>query len=387
MGMKTARDPQVHDMDSDLIAIVGSADETRTYDPPLQDHAQARKTAELLGRALAERGFRMVVYHPSPNYIEGDAVRGFLQAQALKPGSIVVEYPLGQKGATAFPEYDAHRDAFKPKQDTSENWEVSFYRSLSRAGGVALIGGGQSTLVAGMVALMQEIPLVAFPAFGGKAQKIWQKLGEGGGLATKEDAGALASPEPEAAVEAAVRSLAAQQKERHHRRNVRPERKAQLGAAALLVAWPCLLALGAIVRPPQANGAAQVPGLFWFLLLVGPLFAGASGATTRAFGPDGGDVTARNLVRGTAAGLVCALAYLAGMAANGTVTFVTLLIEFLTAFVGGFTADQVLSQLSDLRALRDHALDQGAKTHGSGSAGVEPPPPKPQRPRSNRKPA
>jgi hypothetical protein len=373
-------------MDNGLIAMIGSADETRTYDPPLQDHIQARKMAELLGKALAERGFRIVVYHPSTSFIESDVVRGFLQAKGLKPASIVVEYPLGGKGPAAFPEYVTHDgDVFEPKQDTSKSWEVSFYRSLSSVDGVALIGGGQSTLVAGMVALTQGIPLVAFPTFGGKAQEIWQKLGEGAGLATKEDASALARPEPEAAIEAAVRSLTAQQKERHHRRNAQSERKAQLGAAALLVAWPCLLALGAIVHPPQANASAQVPTLFWFLLLVGPLFAGASGATTRAFGPDGGDVTARNLVRGTAAGLVCALAYLSGMAASGTVTFVTLLIEFLTAFVGGFTADRVLSQLSELRALRDHTLDQAAKGHRSDSARTEPPLTKSQKPRPNRK--
>ena len=351
-------------MDNGLIAIVGSADETRTYNPPLLDHASARRTAELLGKALAERGFRMVVYDPSPNFIESDAVRGFVQANNLRPSSIVVEHPLGQKGPTAFPEYATHLEVFKAEQDTSESWEVSFYRSLPRVDGVALIGGGQSTLVAGMVALTQGIPLVAFPAPGGKAQEIWQKLREGGGLATKEDAGALASPEPEVAVEAAIRSLTAQQKERHRKRNAQPERKAQLGAAALLVAWPCLLALGAVLRPPQTSASAQVPGLFWFLLLVGPLLAGTSGATTRAFGSDGGNVTVRNLVCGTAAGLVCALSYLAGMVASGTVTsvtFATLLIEFLTAFGGGFTADRVFSQLSELRVLREFASGQAER--------------------------
>jgi len=134
-----------------------------------------------------------------------------------------------------------------------------------------------------------------------------------------------------------------------------------------------LLVLGVMPRPLQPNPPAQVPVLFWILLLVGPLFSGASGATIRAFGPDGGGVTARNLVRGMAAGLVCAIFYLiaqlSGMATSGTVTFLTLLIEFLTAFLGGFTADRVLSQLSELRALREHALDQAVE--GADQPGME----------------
>jgi hypothetical protein len=354
-------------MDNGLIAIIGSADEKRTYNPPMEDHASARRTAELLGKSLGERGFRIVVYNASPNFIEGDTVRGFVQAKNAKRGSIVLEKPLGQKGADGFPEYATHSYVFLEHQDASKSWEVSFYRSLYCADGVALIGGAQSTLVAGMVALTQSIPLVAFPAFGGKAQEVWQKLREGGGLATEADANAIANSELEVAVEAAVRSLEAQKKERHRRQSVGPERKAKLGAAALLAAWPCLLAVGAILRPPQANPLGQVPSLFWILLLVGPLVSGASGATIRALGPGSEGVTTTNLVRGTAAGLVCAIFYLiaqlSAIAANGTVTFLTLLIEFAMAFVGGYTADQVLSQLSELRALRKHALDPAGKEH------------------------
>jgi hypothetical protein len=40
----------------------------------------------------------------------------------------------------AFPEYTTHRHAFEERRDASDSWEVSFYRSLSRADGVALIG-------------------------------------------------------------------------------------------------------------------------------------------------------------------------------------------------------------------------------------------------------
>ena len=78
-----------------------------------------------------------------------------------------------------------------------------------------------------------------------------------------------------------------------------------------------------------------------------------------------------NLVRGMAAGLVWAIFYLRdGYERDGYI--LTLLIEFLAAFLGGFTADRVLSQLSELRALREHALDQAEQDEGAdGTTAVQ----------------
>ena len=148
-------------MKNGLIAVIGSADEKRTYDPPVDNHAGARRTAEKLGKALGESDFRIVVYSVRSSFIEVDTVRGFVQAKNAKRGSIVLEMPLGQKGADGFLEYATHSYVFQEHQDASKSWEVSFYHSLSRSDGVVLIGGANSTLVAGMVALTQGIPLVA----------------------------------------------------------------------------------------------------------------------------------------------------------------------------------------------------------------------------------
>ena len=63
---------------------------------------------------------------------------------------------------------------------------------------------------------------------------------------------------------------------------------------------------------------------------------------------------------------------LISLAASGPVTFLTLLIEFAMAFVGGFTADRILSQLSELRVLREYSLDQAGEEHESGSVGAKP---------------
>src|ERR1700722_17865095 len=105
----------------------------------------------------------------------------------------------------------------------------------------------------------------------------------------------MASSELGVAVEAAIRSLKAQRKERRRRQSVRPERQAKGGAAALLASWPCLLAVGAILYPPQAD-PQQVSRFFWVLLLLGPLISGASGATIRALGPGSEGITTTNLL-------------------------------------------------------------------------------------------
>ena len=45
------------------------------------------------------------------------------------------------------------REYFNEKVDASSDWEVSFYRSLSKVDGLLVLGGGPSTLIAGQIAL------------------------------------------------------------------------------------------------------------------------------------------------------------------------------------------------------------------------------------------
>lgn len=58
-------------------------------------------------------------------------------------------------------------------QDTHSEWEIFFYRSLRNADGVILLGGGTSTLIAGLVAMGFGKSIVACETFGGYASKIW----------------------------------------------------------------------------------------------------------------------------------------------------------------------------------------------------------------------
>ena len=60
-----------------LIAIVGSADPSRTYDPPVTTGV-VEDMARGLGAELARQGCRILVFDPGKSYIEGTVVTGFV---------------------------------------------------------------------------------------------------------------------------------------------------------------------------------------------------------------------------------------------------------------------------------------------------------------------
>src|SRR5207342_1582998 len=128
-----------------------------------------------LGRELASKGLGIVVYSSDPQFIEADAVRGYVESGDAKPGSIQIRRPREADGGE-FPEVAAHSALFDLRPDSSADWEVSFYRSLFQTDGVLLIGGGRSTLTTGLIALARKIPVVALACFGGNAAKVWEAL-------------------------------------------------------------------------------------------------------------------------------------------------------------------------------------------------------------------
>ena len=69
-------------MNGPLIAIVGSAHATREsqeqYRPRMADVEAANKAAQALGRALASKGLRLLVYSCDPQFIEAAVVAAFL---------------------------------------------------------------------------------------------------------------------------------------------------------------------------------------------------------------------------------------------------------------------------------------------------------------------
>jgi hypothetical protein len=345
-------------MEKPLIAIAGSAEANRIYEPPLANIAQAKQAAENLGAALAAAGHRIIVY---ASYIEGDVVRGFVKSGKGAQKSIIVQYATGQTGAEAFPEYTTHSDLFEPQQDDSEEWEMSFYRSLGQADGVILIGGGRSTLITGVIALAYRIPLVALARYGGSALKVWKSLKSGRNLATETDVNTMAQEGTAAMAKAWVKSIEAQMKVREIEKREHNSRWASLSTLLLLAGWVVLIPIGDWLLPKNAPGVG-VPFAFKLILFVAPMIAGASGATIRAIMPEGGELTFRTTIKGVAAGVICAVLYLAAQLVSNPAPNTTVLI-FAEAFgfIAGFTFDRVFKKLETVNTLHLSSLEKKGK--------------------------
>ena len=332
-------------MEQKLIAIVGSVDESRgNYDPPVKNSLEAKKTAELLGTALAKKGYRIIVYSAAPGFIECDVVRGYVRAKVVRPKSIIVEFPGDQEGASAFPEFKTHKNLFEPVRDTTEAWEPSFFRSVCQADGIALIGGGRSTLITGIFALTNRIPLIAVRAYGGKAEEVWKIFKNTSKEDMKDVIEKMGREGSEETVKDWVDSLEAQASARRREIAEKDQRRPQLIALALIVVCALILALGAYIQPQSKP--LDVSPAFLGLLFLGPLVSGASGATILPL-LRREEITLRTTILGVAAGLISALLYVFGQFPNypSSINFLVLGFDIVFGFVGGFTADRVLKGL------------------------------------------
>lgn len=301
-----------------LIAIIGSARTNAGYEPPMARAPEdAVLAAERIGRALADARFRIVVYSASEDFIEPAVVRGYLQS-ARKParGSIQVRYDPS-KGDPRFDHRAEQEDAFRRFPDSTGNWEVSFYESLSNVDAVLLVGGARSTLVAGVLALSRPIPLLTLAAFGGAAQRVWEMLPARGRLVLPDETALMreASWTPEMAAEAV--GILGRQRGRlaNLRGDAARHRHARVGLGCLFLvaaAWPVCYGL---------DGQRQ-----WVTIAAlegAPMLAGALGALTRtlldpvdADGPPPRPVGATFLlgaVAGLAAGVLFTTAQLAAV--------------------------------------------------------------------------
>ena len=279
-----------------IIAVVGSARAAITGN---QEQA-ARLTCNALGVELAKAGWRVAVYSGEADFIEQDVVSGYLAAGPTGEDSIVCYYPQGEM--VKFTEMDDPGKAvcFKEIQDPSGDWEVSFYHSILRVDAVLLLGGGVSTLIAGQLALGQDIPILALATFGGSARKIWQHLSAKSTLATNDDVQAMVNRTPDAA-QAGMKALANQ----HEKRTVKQaaaqqeletirkkagrwdvhvkaeqEQATRTGVAfGFLVAFIALLIAGLVVNPAWA-------WVYPVIAVLGLCTAGGMGATVRMITPD-----------------------------------------------------------------------------------------------------
>lgn len=141
----------------------------------------AQQYAEDLGRALAERGFGLVVYFSNPQSLEPHVVRGFVAALPSSENDqcIDLRYSEAQRGDVRFAEQDSRPELFHEDPFPGQNWEAPFYRSLAAAktvDAVVLMAGGKSTLNAGQVAVGRGLPLLAIDKFEGAAQTLRSEL-------------------------------------------------------------------------------------------------------------------------------------------------------------------------------------------------------------------
>ena len=311
-------------------------------------------------------GIELSCISAEPGFIEGDVVRGFLlKASKSHKKSVVVHYPTGQVGPEGFPEYAKDKEMFEPHQYATDSWENAFYRSLSDADGVILLGGGYSTLITGLVALAYRVPLVTLSRYGGSAQAVWTAIKRGQDLPPEEDIQNMAGQATPKIVEAWIRSLETQFEVRQKEKNEQQSSWPAVVTLLLLAAWVILLPLGYWLRPPNTNQNVSVPLVFIVLLFVAPMLSGASGATVRSLLPDGGNTNLRSAVKGTAAGVISALLYLvAQLITNPAPSFLVLVFTLIFGFIAGFTFDRVFKKLESIDTLHADVLAESGKRGG-----------------------
>jgi len=345
-----------------VIAVIGSVNPLRTYDSPMANAAEAEAAAVAIGGELASRGCRILVFSSRPEYVERAVVRGYVESGHAVPGAIEVRARYGAD--TAFPEMDHHPPLFLVQPEPTDDWEVTFYRSLLSIDGVLLIGGARSTFVAGLIALSRDIALAPVAAFGGAAERVWRRLSSS--HAAEEDIATLAQPWQAGAAEAIVSALLAQ----HVRRLDAAERSRRAGAAArrrttygLLFSLLLLLLALSTVPVAFALPAGRWPGLT--VLVLAAFLASVWGAVIRNAYDDGAQWL-RSAALGSAAGSVAFLLFVAAQMSTNSDLFagdgVRHLIFFVLAigFIGGFTSEVVYRKLRDQDVAQTSAVSPPA---------------------------
>jgi len=349
-----------------LIAVFGSTEDGRVYDPPLRGATrEVVQACEDIGRELANNGCRLLTYSSNPKFVEASVVRGYLSvSNALR--CIQLRAPV-EKSNAHFTDYPGYPNAFEFRPDTSPDWQVAFYRSLFEADGVLLVGGGRSTFVAGLITLALEIPVVALAVFGGESQRVWDALDRVRNDATSDDLLAMAGnwgPESAARnVEGLLRQIRAR-----HDRNQRAQRARvshQKSARRSLTVATLFLLLGLAIIPLmfiiQPGAAGNVAAMIATPLLVAPC-----GAIIRNI-LDGSDqwwpTAVLGMVAGTMSGLLFVLAQLAASPdlLNGEPARRLLLFLAVVGFVAGLTFDTVYKGLRTRDILDTSALTNARK--------------------------
>jgi len=255
-----------------IIAIVGNV----KTDPA------APAAAEALGRELAKAGFRILVYSSGVDFLEGRVVRGYVATRLAARRSVQVRYPLHSQ-KPEFPEQQTNCEVFDWRPDHSPDWEISFYQSLSDVDGILLMGGGDSTLIGGLVAMGHGIAILALAAFGGKACNVWESLRPGRDLVTADQISLMARPgwNDDQAAECVMTlkeqiarkaEMARQRRIEEIRRETSVTLHASFAVVLFVLSFVCVFAAWGWVLPPLYAIS---------LLFAAPLLAGVAGSTIR----------------------------------------------------------------------------------------------------------
>lgn len=358
------------------IAIVGGADPQRNdpqrpdrYDPEVPIET-ANAMARAIGAELAKRGHSIIVYHSGAAFIEAEVVKGFVNAAPKNERSIVVRQP--QMGSPAvFPEEKTHPKMFQRRVDTSDLWEVSFYRSLADSDGLILIGGAYSTFNAGQIAIGARIPLLTLEKSGGAASNVWKTLSPGIDLPSSDEHARMAHPLSDETVAEWVDALDAQRRRRYAVETAPIKRHAVIAialfVASLAFAWASHLieyvAQGAIGK---------------CLLLAATVLGGGSGAAIRMVferrygsGPLVPPSITVTLALGMMAGALAGLLYLVAqpgdlnLAQASAIRLVSIMA--VVSVVGGLTAETVFRKLLGIDVAQTRALGVESPTRpGNG---------------------
>ena len=343
-----------------LIAIVGDANPGRVFDPPMNQPATAKMAAEQLGKELAKRGARLLVY--GGPYLEADVVRGFVAGKPAQDRSILMWYTRDEE-PQPFTEERSHPSLFERRAEQGADWETAFYRSITRADGVILIGGANATKISGQVAIGTRMPILALADFGGAAAKVWKTLSAGEDLPNRDEITLMGRPWAADSAAACVEALFAQQKRRQVVAGAPPPIFSILAALLFL---PAL----AIVPWVWGQNVFQV-----WMLFTAPLLAGGAGAAirpvvdrlrgTQGVVPAVLATVVVGLLAGGVAGVLFITAQLTGdpqAATRDLASYATHSVPYAigVGFIAGLTADVVFGKLLSIDAIRTSGIETGS---------------------------
>jgi hypothetical protein len=357
-------------------SIIGSAEAERNepthpfHFDPLVNIKETREAAKLLGAEIAKRGHGLVVY--DSRYIEADVVEGFVAAnpKANDAEAPIIIYQPPTEKLQQFKEELTHGALFERRADKTGHWEVSFYRSLADSDGVILLGGANSTMIAGQVSIGARVPILALERTGGAAGVVWKTIVPGIDLPTIDEHARMAHAPTADTASVWVKALEAQRRRRF---------AVETGPILWHAVYASLLFVLALAA---ALGSHLIPGIVTAfaktLLLAATLLAGAAGASIRMVferrygsGPLVPPSMAITFALGAMAGALAGLLYLIAQPSDVELSKEPGLrlaaIVAVVSTIGGLTAETIFRKLLGIDVLQTRSIvASGGTTAESG---------------------